>query len=406
MYIERHISRTILRLGKAFPAVLITGARQVGKSTVLKKILPDTPYFTLDNIGVHNALANDPQDFLELQGTPIVLDEIQRAPGAFQSIKYEIDKSRQAGMYFITGSQRYSLMQGVSESLAGRVFPLEMVGLSARELRGEDFDKPFLPTKEYIRERRTVQRQPLADLWSRIHRGSMPELYSNENIGWEDFWGAYVTSYIERDVHQLGQVGSMLSFAKFLTALAARTGELLNLQSVARESDINIRTAQNWLSILEASGIIFILQPYFVNINKRMVKTPKIYFADTGLVCYLCKWSTPEVLAEGNAAGNIYENYVFMEIMKSYLNAGRQPEIYFFRNSDMAEVDFLLVEGNNIYPIEVKKKTAPDKKDIKHFEVLKNSLPDKNVAEGCVVCNSENLLPLGQDNYALPIEYI
>ncbi|MDO4204631.1 MAG: ATP-binding protein [Selenomonadaceae bacterium] len=406
MYIERHISHTILRLGKAFPAVLVTGARQVGKSTVLKKILPDMPYFTLDNIGVHNALVSDPQGFLELHGAPLVIDEIQRAPGAFQSIKYEIDKDRQAGMYFITGSQRYSLMQGISESLAGRVFPLEMLGLSAREFKGESFDKPFLPTKEYLRGRGRVQRLPLPDLWGRIHRGSMPELYSNENIGWEDFWGAYVTSYIERDVHQLGQVGSMLSFAKFLTALAARTGELLNLQSVARESDINIRTAQNWLSILEASGIIFILQPYFVNINKRMVKTPKVYFADTGLVCYLCKWSTPEVLAAGNAAGNIYENYVFMEIMKSYLNAGRQPEIYFFRNSDMAEVDFLLVEGNNIYPIEVKKKTAPDKKDIKHFEVLKNSFPDKNVAEGCVVCNSENFLPLEKDNYVIPVEYI
>ncbi len=406
MYIERHISRTILRLGKAFPAVLVTGARQVGKSTVLKKILPDMPYFTLDNIGVHNALVSDPQGFLELHGAPLVIDEIQRAPGAFQSIKYEIDKDRQAGMYFITGSQRYSLMQGISESLAGRVFPLEMLGLSSRELKGESFDKPFLPTKEYLRSRGRVQRLLLPDLWDRIHRGSMPELYSNENIGWEDFWGAYVTSYIERDVHQLGQVGSMLSFAKFLTALAARAGELLNLQSVARESDINIRTAQNWLSILEASGIIFILQPYFVNINKRMVKTPKVYFADTGLVCYLCKWSTPEALAAGNAAGNIYENYVFIEIMKSYLNAGRYPEIYFFRNSDMAEVDFLLVEGNNIYPIEVKKKTAPDKKDIKHFEVLKNSFPDKNVAEGCVVCNSENLLPLEKDNYVIPVEYI
>ena len=284
MYIARHIEKTIEKSFAAFPAVLITGPRQVGKSTLLINRFKNIPNVTLDNPLQLLSLRQDPVEFFKLHGSPLIIDEVQRAPECFSVLKYMIDSDRRAGMYILTGSQKYALMKGVSESLAGRIGIIDMLGLSDREIYEDPFDRPFLPTSDYLLERRPKMAPSIQNLWERIHRGSMPELYSNENMDWEQYYAAYVDTYIERDVKQLGSVGDTLAFTQFMTALASRTGELLNAASLARDVGVDSKTVKRWLSILQASNIIYLLQPFSLNINKRIIKTPKVYFTDTGLV--------------------------------------------------------------------------------------------------------------------------
>ena len=406
MYIARHIEKTIEKSFAAFPAVLITGPRQVGKSTLLLNRFKNIPNVTLDNPLQLLSLRQDPVEFFQLHGSPLILDELQRAPDCFSVLKYMIDSDRRAGMYILTGSQKYALMKGVSESLAGRIGIVDMLGLSDREIYEDPFDRPFLPTTDYLLERRPKMAPSIQNLWERIHRGSMPELYSNENMDWEQYYAAYVDTYIERDVKQLGSVGDTLAFTQFMTALASRTGELLNAASLARDIGVDSKTVKRWLSILQASNIIYLLQPFSLNINKRIIKTPKVYFTDTGLVCYLCRWLTPETLANGAMAGSIYETFIVSEILKSYYNAGKEPDLYFFRNTDGQEVDLLFYRDGKLYPIEIKKTSSPNVKDAKHFGTLSTFFPSLEVSEGGIICNAEDLLPLGQNLKIIPFRFI
>ena len=406
MYIARHIEKTIEKSFSAFPAVLITGPRQVGKSTLLLNKFKNIPNVTLDNPLQLLSLRQDPVEFFKLHGFPLILDEVQRAPECFSVLKYMIDSDRRAGMYILTGSQKYALMKGVSESLAGRIGIIDMLGLSDREIYEDPFDLPFLPTSDYLLARRPKTAPSIQNLWERIHRGSMPELYSNKNMDWEQYYAAYVDTYIERDVKQLGAVGDTLAFTQFMTALASRTGELLNAASLARDVGVDGKTVKRWLSILQASNIIYLLQPFSLNINKRVIKTPKVYFTDTGLVCYLCRWLTPETLANGAMAGSIYETFIVSEILKSYYNAGKQPDLYFFRNTDGQEVDLLFYRDGKLYPIEIKKTSSPNVKDAKHFGTLSTFFPTLEVSEGGIICNAEELLPLGQKLKIIPFRFI
>ena len=406
MYIARHIEKTIEKSFSAFPAVLITGPRQVGKSTLLLNRFKNIPNVTLDNPLQLLSLRQDPVEFFKLHGFPLILDEVQRAPECFSVLKYMIDSDRRAGMYILTGSQKYALMKGVSESLAGRIGIIDMLGLSDREIYEDPFDLPFLPTSDYLLARRPKTAPSIQNLWERIHRGSMPELYSNKNMDWEQYYAAYVDRYIERDVKQLGAVGDTLAFMQFMTALASRTGELLNAASLARDVGVDGKTVKRWLSILQASNIIYLLQPFSLNINKRVIKTPKVYFTDTGLVCYLCRWLTPETLANGAMAGSIYETFIVSEILKSYYNAGKQPDLYFFRNTDGQEVDLLFYRDGKLYPIEIKKTSSPNVKDAKHFGTLSTFFPTLEVSEGGIICNAEELLPLGQKLKIIPFRFI
>ena len=406
MYIARHIEKTIEKSFAAFPAVLITGPRQVGKSTLLINRFKNIPNVTLDNPLQLLSLRQDHVEFFKLHGSPLILDEVQRAPECFSVLKYMIDSDRRAGMYILTGSQKYALMKGVSESLAGRIGIIDMLGLSDREIYEDPFDRPFLPTSDYLLERRPKMAPSIQNLWERIHRGSMPELYSNENMDWEQYYAAYVDTYIERDVKQLGSVGDTLAFTQFMTALASRTGELLNAASLARDVGVDSKTVKRWLSILQASNIIYLLQPFSLNINKRIIKTPKVYFTDTGLVCYLCRWLTPETLANGAMAGSIYETFIVSEILKSYYNAGKEPDLYFFRNTDGQEVDLLFYRDGKLYPIEIKKTSSPNVKDAKHFGTLSIFFPSLEVSEGGIICNAEDLLPLGQNLKIIPFRFI
>ena len=405
MYIKRHIESQIEECRQTYPAVLVTGPRQVGKSTVLKELYPRFAYETLDDLNMVQMISSDPLGYLQLKGTPFVIDEIQKAPKLFGSIKYMIDGERKNGMYLFTGSQKFELMKGVSESLAGRIAVIDLLGLSLREINGDAFCKPFIPTMEYLSARKP-EHIDIKRLWEIIHRGSMPALYENEYRAWSRYYADYVSTYIERDVRELSQVGDTLAFMQFLTALASRTGELLNMNAIAQDIGVSAPTIKRWIAILQASNIIYLLQPFSLNSSKRVVKTPKVYFTDTGLVCYLCKWLTPDTLANGAQAGNIFETFVVDEILKSYLNAGEEANLYFFRNTDGQEVDLIIYQDGKIFPIEIKKTSSPNLKDIKHFGALKNAFPMIELAEGGVICTSNTLLPLGEGNKVIPISYI
>ncbi len=405
MYIERHLSSVINRAMDTFPSVLVTGARQVGKSTLLKNIV-DADYYTFDDYLILDRVKKDPLGFVREIKPPIILDEVQYAPEVFRGIKLRIDEHRNNGDYLMTGSQAFRLMQGVSESLAGRVSIFNLQGLSFRELDNDRFRKPFIPTDEYLNMRKPIGKIDFEKLWQRIHRGSFPELYANETINWNDFYSSYVKTYIERDVRDLTQVGNELSFMQFITALAARVGELLNFASIARDVGVSEPTIKKWVSILETSNIIYLLQPFSLNITTRAAKTPKVYFFDTGLVCYLCKWNTPEQLQNGAQAENIFENAVVNEIRKSYLNEGEETPIYFYRDNNAIEIDLIFYENGTIYPIEIKKTTTPNEKDIKTFKVLETAFPSLKIGHGGILCTYDKVLTLNGKNKIIPINYI
>ncbi|MBR0164841.1 MAG: ATP-binding protein [Lachnospiraceae bacterium] len=403
MYIARHMEKTVRRMSKDFPVLLLTGPRQVGKSTLLRERFPDIPYVTLDDRVVLSALRTDARGFFSDRGTPLILDEIQRDADVFLDIKYMVDSGRKPGMYILTGSQKYELMQGVSESLAGRIGILNLLGVSARELAGDAFDEPFFPSAYFLKARQSSLKKKKTDLWKRIHRGSLPELNANPRMDWDAYYSAYVNTYVERDVRQLTQVGDTLAFMRFMTALAARTGELLNLHAMASDCGIDDKTAKRWLSILQASGLVYLLKPFSLNINKRIVKTPKAYITDTGLVCHLGRWLTPETAANGAMAGNLFETWVVTEILKSWYHAGKEPDMYFFRNTDKQEVDLLFYRDNTLYPVEIKKTASPNVKDAKTFRTLKTFFPTVGIGEGGIICNYPELSILAEGIRTIPV---
>ena len=406
MYIKRQIENVIKKSFNTYPAVLITGPRPVGKSTALKNLYSDFEYETLDDVNMIRAISSDPTGYLQLKGTPFIIDEVQKVPDLFSSLKYVIDKNKQNGMYLLTGSQKFELMKGVSESLSGRISVIDLLGLSYREIKGDSFDKPFLPTQEYLLTRKPTTKLDVKGIWEIIHKGSMPALYENSERDWERYYSDYVNTYIERDVHSLAQIGDTLTFMQFMVALAGRTGELLNMESLAKDIGVSAPTIKRWISILQASNVIYLLQPFSLNTTKRVVKTPKVYFTDTGLVCYLCRWLTTDTLINGAQAGNIFETYVVSEIIKSYYNAGKEPNLYFFRNGDGQEVDLIFYENGKIYPVEIKKTASPNIKDIKSFKILANYFSTVHIGEGGIICTAESILPLGQGNKIIPVNYI
>jgi len=407
MYIKRHMADVIEKAKNNFPSVLVTGARQVGKSTLLKNTVGDSAeYVTLDDYFILEKVKQDPLGFVRESSTPVIIDEVQYAPDIFRGIKLIIDKTQKNGQYFMTGSQSFRMMKGVSESLAGRVAILSLHGLSDREIENEDFNKPFMPVTEYLKDRNPKRKMDFKVLWERIHRGSLPALYANPNIKTEDYYSSYLKTYIERDVRDLSQVGDELAFMQFVTALAARTGELLNIASIARDVGVSEPTIKKWISILEASNIIYLLQPFSLNIKSRVVKTPKVYFFDTGLVCYLCKWNTPEQLKNGAQAGGIFETYVVGEIMKSYYNAGIEPPVYFYRDTNSKEIDLLFFQGGTLYPVEIKKTSSPNIADVKHFKALKTAFPSLLIGEGGLICTYDKVLSIDSQNKIIPLNWI
>jgi len=407
MYIKRHAETTVKNLSKMFGAILVSGPRQVGKTTMLKRLTAEYNYVTLDDPMLRQSAEETSGTFIKDNPPPVFIDEIQKVPSLFEQIKLYLDRDKKKGQFYMCGSQHFKMMKGVSESLAGRIGLVTLLGFSLRENLNIPYDKPFLPTEEYFSERRSsLVSLSYDDIWNRIHRGSMPELIENPDFDWQMFYGAYVRTYIDRDVRELSEIGDTVKFTKFMTATAASTGQLLNLASLARDVGISQPTAERWLSILVASNIVYLLQPYSNNIIKRTVKTPKLYFLDTGLAAYLTRWNTPEVLKNGAMAGAFFESFVISEIIKSYYNKRiLELPLYFYRDKDMNEIDLLIENAGTLYPIEMKKHADPKKDDIKAFRLLEK-IPGVKRGSGGVVCLYDNLVSLDENDKVIPISYL
>ncbi len=404
MYKKRTIEAVLKKAGKQTKVVLLTGARQVGKSTVIQHVFPEYEYCTLDDENELFLAKGDRALFFKDKHIPLIIDEVQYAPELFRTIKLQVDGNSGKGQIFLTGSQRYELMSEASESLAGRISIIEMSGLSMRELTDDDTTDAFIPSAEFV-EKRKKKAEPLSDIWHVIHRGSMPELQDTDR-DWEWFYRDYVRTYIERDVRKIINIKDELKFRSFLISAAARSGQMLVCGDIARDIGVDIKTVQNWLSVVSASGMIRIVRPYQNNAIKRVIKTPKLYFMDTGLLCYLVGWNTARSARNGAMSGHIFETFVVSEIIKSHMNAGKSlDKIYYYRDKDKKEIDLVIENDNILYPVEIKKSATIDDKWSRPFSILKK-IPDKTVAEGIVICQIDKAMPVGSDARAIPVHMI
>lgn len=402
-YIARNLEKVVLEVTKEYPVVLVTGPRQVGKTTMLQKLMEGTDrnYVSLDDLNERNLAKTDPEMFLQLHKPPILIDEVQYAPELFVYIKIHVDKYHNAGDFWLTGSQVFKLMSGIQESLAGRVAVLSLTSLSQAEICGGEM-QPFTLDIEKLSARR--KERTAADtgvIFDWIFRGSMPAIVSEKNSNSQIFYSSYLTTYIERDVREVSDAIDSLTFLHFITAVAARCGQILNIAEIARDADINQKQAKNWLGVLETLGLIFYLHPYSNNMLKRLVKTPKLYFYDTGLVCYLTKWSSAETLQSGAMNGAILENYVVAEIRKTYVNCGKDPYMYYYRDKDAREIDIILEHDGVLNPIEIKKSANPGSELIKVFKLLDKSSAKRS--KGAVVCMKPELSAIDRENYIVPV---
>lgn len=405
MFIKRHILNYVQKTTEQFKVILITGSRQVGKSTLINKEFSNKyNCVVLDDYNELELAKKDMPLFFKNHPLPVFVDEVQRVPELFLQIKYLVDKSDRKGEVILSVSQSYHLLKSTSDSLAGRVCIIDMTAFSMREIDNIDFFEAFIPTEKYI-ENRTNHIKPYKNLWKRIQNGFMPELVCN-NIDWESFFRSYVRTYIDRDVQELINIKNLVKFSNFMKCLAARTGELYNADSLARDVGITSKTAQEWISILESSGIVKLIHPFSTNVNNRAIKTPKVYFMDTGLVCYLVGWSNADVAMNGAMSGTLFETFVVSEVIKSFYNSGHDTEnIYFYRDKDKKEIDLIIEKDNVLYPIEIKKTACPSADMAKNFSVLqKNS--NKTVATGIILCQCEKKTYLSENLIALPVEYI
>lgn len=408
-FIKRAITDVLHNRVSNSKVLLLTGPRQVGKSTLLKHEYDNYHYVTFDN-DLIRAQARDEQGLFFLNNpTPLIIDEVQKEASILNGIKLRVDASNERGNFLLTGSQKLELMKGVSESLAGRISILELSCLSLREINNISFNKHFVPTLDYISEREKELKN-YDNIWKTIHRGMYPELYDT-NRDWLDFYASYVNTYLERDVNSNISLDSV-TFLKFLTAVAARTGQILEYASIANEIEVTIPTVKNWISILERTGIIYLLQPYSSSHLTRTIKAPKIYFRDTGLACYLSRWLTPDALAVSAVNGNMFETFVVSEILKSYANEGRDYRfnVFYYRGKDKHrtfenEIDLIIEENGALYPIEIKLTSNP-KASMSSANMVLDKVIDKKRGMGAIICLIDAKLYLRENLIALPIEYL
>lgn len=400
------MQRLLRELIQQFPAILVTGPRQVGKSTLLQHIGSEYRYVTFDDPMLLNQAKSDPTLFMLNHSGKLILDEVQYAPELFSSLKLAIDKKKSAGLFLLSGSQAFELMQNISESLAGRVAVLKLQGFSLREIQQIDFHLPFVPNLAYL-SAREHQLQPVENIWNIIHQGYMPRLYQ-QAMNWEVYYASYVSTYIERDVRSLTNVTNMTDFTRFMVAMAARSGELLNYSNVAQEVGVSVDTIKRWTTILETSGIIYLLKPYQHNHLKRAIKTPKVYMLDTGLMAWLTKWLTPETIQQGAKSGQFFETFVVSEIIKSFYNNGLEPPLYFYRDTNQKEIDLLIEYDRTLYPVEIKITANPEQKMAKAFSILKDNLPAEEIriANGTIINQYPQKLWLTADLVAVPVSMI
>ena len=418
--IKRNIEKIVEKRAKNNKAILLTGPRQVGKSTLFKHLFKNVNQVTFDDDLLLAQAEEDVGLFLLNNPTPLVIDEVQKCPTIFNRLKIVLDNTENYGNFFLTGSQKLQLMENVSESLAGRISVIELEGLSLREINNVDFNKHFVPTEAYLSEREKNIKQYRSDIWAIIHRGSYPELYANKDKEWTDFYQSYVKTYIERDVNKLIKAKNHMTFVKFMTSVAARTGQVVNYANIASELGVSEVTVKEWISILEKSGIIYILKPYTSSVLNRAIKTPKLYFRDTGLCCYLTRWLTVDTLKNGAMAGAMFETFVINEILKSYSNEGIDYDfnVFYYNGKDKkkvkengeeieldGEIDLIIQEDGVLYPIEIKMTASPKANMASIFDIL-DGVPDKKRGMGAIICLYDRKMYLRDNLVALPIEYI
>ncbi len=407
-YIKRALEETFLNLNKEYPAILLTGPRQTGKTTMLQRLAEsegrDREYISLDDLEQRQLAKSDPAMFFQIHKPPVFIDEVQYAPELFSYIKMHVDKNQTPGDFWLTGSQIFKLMKNVSESLAGRVALLHMSPLSHNEIL-EVKSEPFaLDMDALLKKQQTILPTSTPDMFERIWTGSMPGIISGKYKNRDMFYSSYLSTYLERDVKELSGAINSLKFMNFVTSVAARAGQLVNYKSIADDADIDQITAKSWLKILETLGIIFYLHPFSNNVLKRTIKTPKLYFYDTGLACYLTKWSSYETAMNGAMNGALLENYAVSEIIKSYQNSGLEPSVYYYRDRDSKEIDFLIEGDGKLFPMEIKKTAIPDKRLINVFNIIDKS-PLKR-GTGAVLCMTEKLSAFDKNNLIVPIGLI
>ena len=409
MYITRHMEKPVMELNEQYPVLLLTGPRQVGKTTMLEHLIEvegkGRKKVSLDDLTLRELAKTDPKMFFQLYQPPLLIDEVQYAPELFPYIKIMVDERHQPGDFWLTGSQLFKMMEGVQESLAGRVALLHLSPLSQSEIMKRPPEPPFSLELPLLSERQNG-RQMLntPEVFQRIHQGGMPALvtgtYSNASI----FNSSYIDTYMERDVRRLSNDIDSLKFLRFLRSVAARTSQQVNYKGIADDAEIDQTTAKNWLHVLEALGIIFLLEPYSNNVLKRTVSTPKLYFYDSGIVCYLTRWSSPETAMEGAMSGALLENYTVAEIIKTYQNAGQEPFLYYYRDKDAREIDLILERDGKLFPIEIKKMASPPKKLTKVFDLIDKSPLQRGT--GAILCMADQLGAFDQNNLIVPISLI
>lgn len=406
-YIKRDLERKFIHMSEFFKAVLVTGARQVGKTTMLKTLADgqNRTYVSLDNIMARNLAKSDPVLFFQTYKPPIIIDEVQYAPELFSQIKIMCDASEEKGMFWLTGSQQFNMMKNVRETLAGRIGILTLYSLSKNEKDGVDFHNDLDFSLACLQSRQTkVAKNDIVNIFEHIWRGGMPQVLDADAEQRQEYYNAYVDTYLMRDVAELGGVTDSLRFAKFLTACAALVSEQLNYKTLSETAEISQPTAKEWVRLLEGLGIIYLLQPYANNALKRLTKTPKLYFCDTGLAAHLSTWLSPETLMNGAASGHYFENYVAIEMLKNYSYSKTKANISYFRDSNAKEIDVFVELNNMIHPLEIKKSANPDRREVKKFAVLDKTTVQRG--SGGIICMCEEVIPIDDSNCFIPCNLI
>ena len=419
-YISRTMEKTVDKMKKSFPVIMITGPRQVGKTTLLSMMVEKDKnekinFISLDDLNARTLAIEDPELFLRTYEMPLIIDEFQYAPNLLSYIKIIVDKKRLEnlknnrvkcnGLFYLTGSQAFETMENVTESLAGRIAVLDMNGLTNRELENIE-DEVFVPDLEILKNKKLTEVLSTIQVFDKIIKGSYPEIYKNEELDRSEYFETYIRTYIERDIRQLINVQDEIKFLKFISNVAVRTGQELNLSDICNGIGITSVTAEKWLSILKNTGIVYLLQPYSNNNVARIVKKPKVYFMDTGLACYLAGYMDSRTLEKSAYNGAIFETYVISEIIKSYINNGLDAKkyLYYYRDNNGKEIDLLIIKNNVVYPIEIKKSANPGKEAIKNFSVVKKF--GLEVGNGGVICMKSEIFPIDRENNYIPIELI
>ncbi len=397
---EREAKKIIDEINNNFKILLVTGPRQVGKTTLLLSLKPkNMEYVSLDDEVLRNQANKDPKLFLEEHPYPLLIDEAEYAPNLFTYLKMKVDEVEEYGMYWLTGSQQFHLMKKASESLAGRVGIINLNSFTYSEIKQNTNKTLFDPTD--LKKAPPIEANELFEI---IYKGGMPELYKNKNLKRELYFQSYIDTYISRDVREITEIGNLEAFKKFIVSVASRTGEQLNYTALALDAGVTVPTSKAWLSILVSSGLVYLLEPYLSSELKRLTHIPKIIFMDTGLACFLAGWESARELQLSSNAGHYLETFIISEIIKSYNARGIKPNISYYRDKEKNEIDLILYKNNTLYPFEIKKTASPNKTMIKNFEKLNQS--KKNIGTGGIICFYDKLLKLDEKNYIIPISSV